>query len=149
MDRLLERKATLRKLVRSMEEQITFLHQELSCVNTEIETLRAACPHTGQVYAEGRHGSDKGTLYYRCTKCGFEWDDGQMGGYNQPETKESQLTLKQMVEAARRIILDRHRQLVPGPGIDLEADSRYNDELIDIASALTESEIIRYNKILK
>lgn len=76
MNHLLERKAAIKKLVRSAEEQISFLHQELNQVNIQIEIHQASCKHTGQVYAEGRHGSDKGTLYYRCTKCGFEWDDG-------------------------------------------------------------------------
>lgn len=63
-------------------------------------------------------------------------------------SQQNTITLEQMIAAAQRIILDRHRQLVPGPGIDLEADSKYNDELTDIASSLTEAEIIRYTKIL-
>lgn len=55
-----------------------------------------------------------------------------------------ELDINRLAACAQRIVLDQYRQLVAGPDIDLEADSKYNDELIRLSNLLSAEELLRY-----
>jgi DNA-directed RNA polymerase subunit M/transcription elongation factor TFIIS len=68
-DRLVKAKSKLQDAVREIE-------YELEDNSKALKELQANCVHVEEWYGEGRHGSDKGTHYYRCKICDFHWDDG-------------------------------------------------------------------------
>lgn len=68
-DRLVHARSRLR-------DAISDLDQEIEDNKKALESLQVNCVHVQEWYAEGRHGSDKGTNYYRCKICDFHWDDG-------------------------------------------------------------------------
>lgn len=76
MHELLVRKEQLRKLQRALEDQVRFLNEEIDTHNAQVKAFQSGCNHVQEWYGEGRHGSEKGTKYYKCKICDFHWDDG-------------------------------------------------------------------------
>lgn len=68
-DRLLSTRSKLQDALREIQ-------YELDDNSKALKELQANCVHVEEWYAEGRHGSDKGTKYYKCKVCDFHWDDG-------------------------------------------------------------------------
>lgn len=62
--------------VRSRLNDSLYSIEHLLEANTDaLKQLQKECSHIEDWYAEGRHGSDKGTNYYRCKICDFHWND--------------------------------------------------------------------------
>lgn len=75
MSALLQRKKMINDMIWQARAMILFFEDQINDLDVQIIHEQAVCIHNPLWYAEGRHGSDKGTMYYRCTKCGFEWEE--------------------------------------------------------------------------
>lgn len=75
MSVLTEKKKVLNDMIWQARAMISYFENEIKDLNVRIIHEQSICSHNAVIYAEGRHGSDKGTLYYRCSKCSYEWED--------------------------------------------------------------------------
>jgi hypothetical protein len=66
----------LRNARSKLQDAIREIDYELEDNSKAVKELQDTCVHVREWYGEGRHGSDKGTNYYRCKICDFHWDDG-------------------------------------------------------------------------
>lgn len=72
IDGLIVQQNTHSEIVRSVEKIIVHHKERLSLIKKEIREIQGGCQHSWTLYAVGRHGSDKGTEYFRCPLCDAE-----------------------------------------------------------------------------
>ncbi len=64
-----------RVFIQAAEDMIKYHNSKLAELRNTILEIQEQCTHVPELYAEGRHGFDKGTQYFRCTECNYEWED--------------------------------------------------------------------------
>jgi len=75
VDGLIAQKNTHSEIIRSAEKIIAHHKEGLSLIKKEIGEIQRGCQHSWALYAVGRHGSDKGTQYFRCSLCDAEKEE--------------------------------------------------------------------------
>jgi DNA-directed RNA polymerase subunit M/transcription elongation factor TFIIS len=75
LHKLVTQRNRLRNLQSKLRDALRELEYELEDNSKVLKELQNNCVHVQEWYGEGRHGSDKGTKYYRCKICDFHWED--------------------------------------------------------------------------
>ena len=63
------------KLKHAAMDLVSYHENQIKILQEMLVEAQARCKHDWEFYAEGRHGSDKGTRYYRCWICSVEREE--------------------------------------------------------------------------